>query len=271
MKKQMLSILTILNLSLGAMPAYAQSVVDSTTKVFVDNQPSEIKLKNIDGYTYISVRDVSDVLKYDIYWYDESKTAVVADSAHTLVFTVGNDGYYNNSTFVSSGNAPIIIDNKTYVALRDILTGTEVYFVFNGNDNTLKITSNTYDSNGNRIMTSEEYTEKYINNRPTYNYTPSQPKSTVPNYSYSYTEYDDFTEKINNSKNQALNNAAEAQQKADELQYQLNKTKCEEACRQAYIEYKQKSLSVSNKYDADALYQAYLDKVEYYESYYGVN
>lgn len=277
MKKKLLTILTALTISMCSMTAYAGAIVDSTVNVYIDNKPSNIKLKNVNGFNYISVRDISEVLNYDIFWYDASKTVSVSDSAHTLAFIVGTQGYYDNGVHVSSGNTPTIIDDKVYVSFRDILSGTEVYFVYTANDNTLRITSNTYDANGKKILSSEEYADKYINNPSNAYSSQYQYKNTIPNQYY-YPSYNkpDLSETIQNAedlKNQALQNAAEAQAKVNEYQQQLaqlNEQRYAEACKQAYLDY-MFALKNPHTESAEQLEQEYLNKVERLKIIYGID
>lgn len=283
MKKQLLAILTALSLSFGAFPVYAQEIKDSNTLVYTYSMPFDTKLKTVDNQLYISARDAATILGAGITWNDATKTAVIYETNHTLVFTVDESGYYNNSIQMYSLNKPVVIDEKCYISFIDLLNGAGRRYDYSA-DGSINVLSPLNTDEGNRtILTSDEYAQKYLNNKQTNSYyTPSQPNYYKPPYSYesnnSYIQSQDYKEyydKYKEAADKSLESAEKARAEAAELERQLNESLYEQACRDAYVKYQKELLNASthgtySSTYADAAKQQYEAELAKYKEKYGM-
>ena len=105
----------------GAVPAYAQEIKDSTSAVYTYSMPFDTKLKTVDGQLYISARDAATLLGSGISWDGSTKTAVIFETDHTLVFKVGEAGYYNNSVQMYSSNKLLLLTKHVIYLLQIVL------------------------------------------------------------------------------------------------------------------------------------------------------
>lgn len=245
MKRRILTLVLSCSLIFGAVPAYAQEIKDSISAVYTYSMPFDTKLKTVDGQLYISARDAATLLGAGISWDSSTKTAVIFETDHTLVFKVGEAGYYNNSVQMYSSNKPVIIDETCYISLADCLKGAgrRYEYLSDGSINVL-CPLKTYNSG---MMTSDEYAQQYLN-KPSTNqyYKPYVPYSTNGTYSpnanyynkfdYDYNKYEEYANELYEKAEQAKKEAAELQQYDPAY---------EEAARDAYIKYKMDSLNAS--------------------------
>lgn len=281
MKKKILTAILSLSLIFSAVPAYAQVIEDSSVIVYTYSMPFDTKLKSVDKQLYISARDAATMLGAEISWNDATKTAVIYEANHTLVFTIDKSGYYNNSIQMFSVNKPVIINGKCYVSLIDVLTGARKQYKFSADGSINVLTPVNIDANNREILTSDEYAEQYLYNKPSYNnytYQSYPPYYTYkPNFSYSGSQfnydysYDDYQEYID----EALEKANQAKIEASQLQQQINESLYEQACQKAYQEYQMARLNAStygayaNSY-LESARQQYESTLEMYKEMYGM-
>ena len=290
MKKKLLAFIMALSLSLGAIPAYAQTIIDSPVKVTIYSMPFDTELKAVDTQLYISARDAAIMLGAGISWDANSKTVIIYETNHTLVFTVGQSGYYNNAIQMYSLNKPVIIDEKCYISLIDVLNGAGRRYSITGSDSINVLNPLGTDENSRTILTSDEYAQQYLYNKPsTRYYTPTQPNNYEPSYSYkpnySYNQapdYEEYYERYTESYNKYMEAAEQAKADAEQrmqniadLESQLNNSLYEQACRDAYVKY-MKELQNASTYGsyasayADGAKQEYEAELERLKNQYGM-
>ena len=290
MKKKLLAFIMALSLSLGAIPAYAQTIIDSPVKVTIYSMPFDTELKAVDTQLYISARDAATLLGAGISWDANSKTVIIYETNHTLVFTVGQSGYYNNAIQMYSLNKPVIINEKCYISLIDVLNGAGRRYSITGSDSINVLNPLGTDENSRTILTSDEYAQQYLYNKPsTGYYTPTQPNNYEPSYSYkpnySYNQapdYEEYYERYTESYNKYMEAAEQAKADAEQrmqniadLESQLNNILYEQACRDAYVKY-MKELQNASTYGsyasayADGAKQEYEAELERLKNQYGM-
>ena len=262
--------------------------------------PFDTELKAVDTQLYISARDAAIMLGAGISWDANSKTVIIYETNHTLVFTVGQSGYYNNAIQMYSLNKPVIINEKCYISLIDVLNGAGRRYSITGSDSINVLNPLGTDENSRTILTSDEYAQQYLYNTPSPdNYTPSY--SYEPNYSYNqapdykeyysrseeaYDRYRESYDRLEESYNkymeaaeQAVADAEQRMQNIAELENQLrnqpNNNNYEQAYKDAYVKYMQEMLNASTYGPyapayADAAEQAYEAELERLNNQYGM-
>lgn len=275
MKKKFALLIILSGIMLGGVSANAQTVTDSDILLYAENQLYNTKLKNVDGQLYISSRDASELLDAGIMWNDTTKTLTIFEANHTLVFKVDKEGYYSNAMQMFSVNKPIIIDEKCYISLIDVLKGSGRQYNYFA-DGSISLTGINYTSPQKDILTSEEYAQQYLYNKPYYNNYYQSSNAYTPPYSNSTDDYQGgYTNEYQKYIDESLEKAAQAKEKAEELQKENNKSLYEQACQQAYIEYQRAKLnaasygSYANSYLESARIQ-YESKLEMYKEMYGM-
>ena len=260
MKKKVLALFVALGVMCSSVPAYAANISDASTKVFINNAYSDAKLKNVDGYNYISVEDVRNVLNYTVKQDDNTKPIIITNGGIIIVFVMDSNGYIISGEFHETNTKPVIIDDKVYVPLRDMLRSLHVPFVYSEGTDTLVVSTEIYTADGKKVITSEEYSAK-LNQPKQYNY------NYIPQYNYQ-PYYNNSTIK---ARNNPSNEAAQAQQAINKQQY-------DEACRQAYIDYEVACQNAVTLYNGtgnvtaarNAAYDEYMRKLERYKIQYGM-
>ncbi len=93
------------------------SVIIDGTKLATDNEPVIV-----DNYTLLPLRDISEALGAEVSWDAHTKTAVITKDNNIISITVNSDTMLVNNNSVSVSVPAQIINNTTYIPVRNLAT-----------------------------------------------------------------------------------------------------------------------------------------------------
>jgi len=111
-------------------------VVDGEPVIFADQEPVLV-----DGRTLVPVRDVFEMLNFDVDWEPETSTAIFVSENHEMRITVGQSIFYTNGVAHELDVPAQLIGGRTMVPLRFPLESVGYYLDWDGETQTVIVSS----------------------------------------------------------------------------------------------------------------------------------